>query len=139
MKYLFLLLISFNAYSFELDLSIPEEDIDWSTVQLIEDKPKYIFHFGDYNDAPSRNQLITFWTLNALDVYITNKAMKKCPRTCKEGNPFLPENPELEELLIQKAIVGGFMHYNSSEDYIHGMNAMLTLVVIRNWKIVDKY
>lgn len=139
MRYLLILLLSLPAHAIELDLSIPYEEVDWSKVEPIEDKPVYIFNFGDYHEPPTRNQMIAFWTLNALDVYITNKAMRKCPRVCKEANPLLPENPELEELLLQKAVVAGFMHGRMSKDYVTVMNVMLTGVVISNWNIVDKY
>lgn len=139
MRYLIILLLSLPAHSFELDLSIPYEEVDWSTIEPIEDKPKYLFNFGDYHEPPTRNQMITFWTLNALDVYITNKAMKKCYPICKEANPLLPERPELEELIIQKAIVAGFMHDKMSKRYVTGVNIMLTAVVINNWRIVDKF
>jgi len=139
MRYLLILLLSLPAHSVELDLSIPYEEVDWSTIEPIEDKPKYLFNFGDYHEPPTKNQMIMFWSLNALDVYITNKAMKECYPRCKETNPLLPEKPELEELLLQKAIVAGFMHGRMSRDYVTITNVMLTAVVINNWNIVDNY
>lgn len=139
MRYLLILLLSLPAHSFELDLTIPYEEVDWSTIEPIEDKPRYLFNFGDFHDPPTKNQMIAFWTLNALDVYITNKAMKTCYPRCKEANPLLPEKPELEELILQKAIIAGYMHGKMSEDYVVITNILLTAVVINNWNIVDNY
>ena len=78
--------------------------------------------------------MITFWTLNVLDVYTTYEGLKRCSN-CAENNPLLPDRPELNELLLQKAIVGTFIARNSSEDFITVMNVNLGLVVINNYNI----
>ena len=129
MKYLFLLLLSICLKS-ELDLTIPEQPAAY-----IPPEKKFIFNFGDYKEPPTKNQMIVFWTLNALDVYTTHEGIRKCS-TCEEQNPILPKKPELEELLLQKAIVAGFISKNSSKNFITAMNISLTFVVINNYEII---
>ena len=127
MKYLLLLLLSFNLKS-ELNLTIPEQP----AVYVL---PKeFILNLGDYNEPPTRNQMIFFWTLNALDVYTTYNGVKK--PNVYELNPILSKKPKLEELLLQKAIVAGFMSKHSSKKYIRFLNVTLTFVVINNYEIM---
>ena len=125
MKYLWLLLFGISLQA-ELDLTLPEQPAAY-----IPPEPK-LLNLGDYNEPPTKAQLITFWTLNVLDVYTTYESMKRCS-TCVEMNPILPARPELEELLLQKAIVGTFMARNSSENFINAMNVGLTFAVINNY------
>ena len=128
MKYLFLLLLSICLKS-ELDLTIPEQPAAY-----IPPEKEFIFNFGDYKESPTKNQMIAFWTLNALDVYTTYNGVKK--PNVYELNPILPKKPELEELLLQKTIVAGFFSQNSSKNYIRFLNVSLTLVVIHNYEIM---
>ena len=128
MKYLWLLLFGISLQA-ELDLTLPEQPAAY-----IPPEPK-LLNLGDYNEPPTKAQLITFWTLNVLDVYTTYESMKRCS-TCVEMNPILPARPELEELLLQKAIVGTFMARNSSENFINAMNVGLGLAVINNYKYI---
>ena len=128
MKYLFVLLLSIDLQS-ELDLTIPEQPAAY-----IPPEKEFIFNFGDYKEPPTKNQIITFWTLNALDVYTTYNGVKK--PNVYELNPVLPKKPKLEELLLQKAIVAGFFSQNSSKNYIRFLNVSLTLVVIHNYEIM---
>jgi len=128
MKYLFLLLLSICLKS-ELDLTIPEQPAAY-----IPPEKEFIFNFGDYKESPTKNQMITFWTLNALDVYTTYNGVKK--PNVYELNPILPKKPELEELLLQKTIVAGFFSQNSSKNYMLFLNISLTLVVIHNYEIM---
>ena len=55
MKYLFLLLLSLNLKS-ELDLTIPEQPPAY-----IPPKKEFLFNVGDYNEPPTKNQIILFW------------------------------------------------------------------------------
>jgi hypothetical protein len=128
MKYLFLLLLSLNLKS-ELDLTIPEQPPAY-----IPPKKEFLFNVGDYNEPPTKNQIILFWTLNALDVYTTIEGTKK--PDVYEKNFLLPKKPKLEELLLHKAIVAGFISKNSSKKYMTGINITLTLVVINNYEIM---
>jgi len=126
MKYLFLLLLSLGLKS-ELDLTIPEQ-----TAVYIPPEKEFFFNVGDYKEPPTKNQMIVFWTLNALDVYTTVEGIKK--PSVYEKNPLLPKKPELEELLLQKAIVAGFISKHSSKNYITAMNVSLTYAVINNYE-----
>lgn len=134
MKYYLPLLafILFTVPSWGLDLTLPEEPYDYKSIEI----PRvYLMNFGDYQDPPTRAQKTVFWTLNALDVWTTHRALKDCPN-CKEMNPLLPDRPRLEELLLQKAIVGGLIHWQSSSDYMRGINIGLTFAVVNNYNIV---
>jgi len=127
MKYLLLMLLSLSLKA-ELDLTIPEQPAVYVPPK------EFIFNVGDYNEPPTRNQMIFFWTLNALDVYTTYEGLKK-PNVI-EKNPLLGDKPHLDNLLIQKAIVAGFISQNSSKNYITIMNTGLTYAVINNYKIM---
>ena len=125
MKYLLLLLFAVSLQA-ELDLTLPEQPAVY-----VPPEPK-LLHLGDYNEPPTKAQLITFWTLNVLDVYTTYEGMKRC-NTCKEINPFLPNRPELEQLILHKAIVATYMSRNGSEDFVNVMNISLSLAIINNY------
>jgi len=125
MKYLLLLLFAVSLQA-ELDLTLPEQPAVY-----VPPKPK-LLNLGDYNEPPTKAQLITFWTLNVLDVYTTYEGMKRCS-TCKEMNPLLPNRPELEELILHKAIVATYMARNGSEDFVNVMNISLSFAVIYNY------
>ena len=90
MKYLFLLLLSLDLKS-ELDLTIPKQPPTY-----IPPEEEFFFNVGDYKEPPTKNQMIVFWTLNALDVYTTVEGIKK--PSVYEKNPLLPKKPKLEEL-----------------------------------------
>ena len=127
MKYLLLMLLSLSLKA-ELDLTIPEQPAVYVPPK------EFIFNLGDYKEPPTRNQMIFFWTLNALDVYTTYEGLKQPGIT--EKNPLLGDKPHLDNLLIQKAIIGGFIAKNGSKNYITFMNTSLTLAVINNYNII---
>ena len=131
MKYLLLLLtsLSLQASLDELDLRLPEQP----AVHIPPEK-EFFLHLGDYNEPPTKNQMILYWTLNALDVYTTYQGLKQ--PDIVEANPLLGDKPHLDNLLIQKAIVGGFIAKNGSSNYITLSNAVVTLVVINNDHII---
>jgi hypothetical protein len=134
MKYLTILLLSFPIYSLDLDLTIPELPYDYVVEPIVEEDYRFL-HLGDYQEPPTKNQLIFFWTLNVLDVWTTHRGMKHSPQI-REANPLLDDRPELEELILQKAVVGGLIHKYGSSDYITAMNVTLTYVVWNNYNIV---
>ena len=127
MKYLLLMLLSLSLKA-ELDLTIPEQPAVYVPPK------EFIFNLGDYNEPPTRNQIIFFWTINALDVYTTYEGLKK--PNVYEKNPLLGKNPHLDNLLIQKVIIAGFISQNSSKNYITAMNVGLTYAVINNYNII---
>jgi len=125
MKYLLVLLsLGLNA---ELDLTIPEQPAVYVPLK------QFSLNLGDYNEPPTRNQMIFYWTINALDVYTTYKGVKK--PDIYELNPLLPKKPKLQELLLQKAIINGYIAKNSSKDYITLVNTTTTLIVLHNYHI----
>ena len=126
MKYLLLILSSLGVKA-ELDLTIPEQPAVYVP-------KKFILNLRDYNEPPTRNQMIFFWTLNALDVYTTYEGLKK--PNVYEKNFLLPKKPKLEELILQKAIVGTFIARNSSEGFIFYINVGLGLAVMNNYYVV---
>lgn len=130
MKYLLLLLtsLSLQASLDELDLTLPEQP----AVHIPPEK-KFFLHLGDYNEPPTKNQMILYWTLNALDVYTTYQGLKQ-PGII-EVNPLLGDKPHLDNLLIQKAIVGGFIAKNGSSNYITLSNTVVTLAIINNYHV----
>ena len=130
MKYLLLLLtsLSLQASLDELDLTLPEQP----AVYIPPEKEFYL-HLGDYNEPPTKNQMILYWTLNAIDVYTTYEGLKQ--PGIVEGNPLLGDKPHLDNLLIQKAIVGGFIAKNGSSNYITLSNTVVTLAIINNYYI----
>ena len=127
MKYLLLMLLSLSLKA-ELDLTIPEQPAVYVPPK------EFIFNLGDYKEPPTRNQMIVFWTLNALDVYTTYEGLKK--PNVYEKNPLLGDKPHLDNLLIQKAIIGGFIAKNGSKNYITFINTSLTFAVINNYNII---
>jgi len=131
MKYLFLILVSLNIQAGleDLDLTIPEQPTVY-----VPPKKEFYLHFGDYNEPPTREQMIIFWTLNALDVYTTYEGLKQS--NIQEGNPLLGKQPHLDNLLIQKAIIGGFISQNSSKSYITFANTIVGIVVIHNYSLI---
>ena len=126
MKYLFLLLLSLSLKA-EIDLTIPEQPAAY-----IPPEKEFLLHLGDYNEPPTKAQVITFWTLNALDIYTTYEGLKK-PNT-KESNFLIGKDPHLDEILIQKAIVGTLIYKNSSKKYMRLVNVTLTWAVINNYE-----
>ena len=131
MKYLLLLLtsLSLQASLYELDLTLPEQPAAY-----IPPEKEFFLNLGDYKEPPTKNQMIVFWTLNALDVYTTYEGLKQPSIT--EKNPLLGDKPHLDNLLIQKAIIGGFIAKNGSKNFITAMNISLTFVVINNYRII---
>ena len=130
MKYLLLLLtsLSLQASLDELDLTLPEQPAVYTPPEK-----EFFLHLGDYNEPPTKNQMILYWTLNALDVYTTYQGLKQ-PGII-EVNPLLGDKPHLDNLLIQKAIVGGFIAKNGSSNYITLSNTVVTLAIINNYHV----
>ena len=131
MKYLLLLLtsLSLQASLDELDLTLPEQP----SVYIPPEK-EFLLSLGDYNEPPTKNQMILYWTLNALDVYTTYQGLKQ--PGVREVNPLLGDKPHLDNLLLQKAIVGSLIAKNGSSNYITLTNTITTLAVINNYNII---
>ena len=122
--------LSLQASLHDFDLTIPEQP-----AAHIPEK-EFFLHFGDYNEPPTKAQIITFWVIQGLDVYTTHQGLKKCG-SCKESNPLLSNRPELSELLLHKAIVATFLINNSSKKQVTLMNGITAAAVINNYEIYN--
>jgi len=112
-----------------LDLTLPE----LSQEDIIDIPERKFLQFVEIKEPPSRAQIITYWTLNVLDVYTTYEGLKN-PNT-KEANPFLGERPHLDNLLIHKLVFAGVAGQNLDTYGYTWMNFALTGTVIRNHHI----
>ena len=119
----------FAGPSKNLDLTIPKQP----TVDIPE--RKFFFNWDDYQDPPTKAQMITFWTLHALDVYTTHHGNKRSD--VYERNPLLPKKPKLEELILHKAIVAGYLSKHSSKRYITTINVVLVYSIINNYELYN--
>jgi hypothetical protein len=128
MKYLFLMLFSLGA-SADLDLTIPEQPV----VQIPETK---FLQFNYYREPPTRAQMITFWTLNALDVITTYEALKALPNGY-EKNPLYSDRPSLGQLVAGKIILGSLVGNNMSKTPMRFFNAQLSFVVYHNYSLYN--
>lgn len=127
MKYLLLLLLSLGLKA-ELDLTIPEQPAAYIPPQ------KKFLQFIEVKEPPTKAQLITFWTLNVLDIYTTHQGLKK--PNVYETNPLYSKKPTLEELILGKVIVGTILHNNFEKNELRITNVFLTHAVINNYKII---
>jgi len=125
MKYLFLIFFISNV-SAALDLTIPEQP----PAYIPEEK---FLHFNSYREPPTRAQMITFWTLNALDVITTYDAMKALPNG-RESNPLYPDRPSLGQLVAGKIIIGSLIGNNIGKEPMLYVNGQLAIVVVHNYK-----
>ena len=128
MKFLILFFTSLQLPA-ALDLTIPEQPAAYIP-------EKKFLHFNSYREPPTKAQMITFWTLNALDVITTYKALKAFPNGI-EQNPLYPDRPSIGQLIIGKAIIGSLIGNNISKNPMHFINAQLSVVVYHNYSIYN--
>lgn len=127
MKNFILIFLSINTLG-ELDLSIPEQPS-----VFIEDR-KFL-QFVEYEEQPTKAQFITFWTLNALDVYTTYQGIKN--ENVYEVNPLFSKKPSLEQLLVGKIILASLLGNNIDKKQMYFANASLVYVVHNNYQYLD--
>ena len=127
MKYLLLVLLSFQLSS-ELDLTIPEQPAIPIPPQ------KKFLQFVEIKEPPTKAQLVTFWTLNVLDVYTSHQGLKK--ENVYEANRLYSKKPKLEELIIGKLIIGTILHNNFEKNELRIANVILTVTVVNNYEIM---
>ena len=125
MRYLLLLLLSLGLNA-ELDLTIPKQPAAHIPPQ------KKFLQFVEIKEPPTKAQLVTFWTLNVLDVYTTHQGLKK--PDIYETNPLYSKKPELEELILGKLIIGTILHNNFERNQLRFTNVFLTYAVINNYE-----
>ncbi len=127
MKYLLLLLLSLGLKA-ELNLTIPEQPAVYIPPQ------KKFLQFIEVKEPPTKAQLITFWTLNVLDIYTTHQGLKK--PNVYETNPLYSKKPTLEELILGKVIIGTILHNNFEKNELRITNVFLTNAVINNYELM---
>jgi len=125
MRYLLLLLLSLGLNA-ELDLTIPEQPAAHIPPQ------KKFLQFVEIKEPPTKAQLVTFWTLNVLDIYTTHQGLKK--PNVYEANRLYSKKPKLEELIIGKLIIGTILHNNFEKNELRFTNVFLTYAVINNYE-----
>ena len=131
MKYLILLFTCLQLQA-DLDLTIPEQPAAY----IPERKFLQFDYYRHYREPPTRAQMITFWTLNALDVITTYEAMKALPNG-SEKNPLYPDRPSLGQLVAGKIILGSLVGNNMSKKPMYFFNAQLSFVVYHNYSLYN--
>ena len=131
MKYLILLFTCLQLQA-DLDLTIPEQP----AAHIPEKKFLQFDYYRHYREPPTRAQMITFWTLNALDVITTYEAMKALPNG-SEKNPLYPDRPSLGQLVAGKIILGSLVGNNMSKKPMYFFNAQLSVVVYHNHSLYN--
>ena len=129
MKYLILLFTCLQLQA-ELDLTIPEQPAAY----IPEKKFLQFDYYKHYREPPTRAQMITFWTLNALDVITTYEALKAFPNGT-EQNPLYPNRPSLGQLVAGKIILGSLVGNSMSKKPMYFFNAQLSVVVYHNYSL----
>ena len=113
----------------ELDLTIPEQPI----VHIPEEK---FLQFNFYREPPTKAQMVTFWTLNALDIITTYEGLKALPNAV-ERNFLYPDRPSLVQLIIGKAIIGSVIGNNFDKDSMYYVNGQLGVIVVYNYSLYN--
>jgi len=139
-----LCVFGFMLLSFLLiSVSIKANEFDFE--QMKEDGERIKASEYTYNFDLENPKHKYFIALNALDIASTMYALEN-RNTLYEGNPILPKKPELEELILQKAIViytlkymGLFSTNPDEQGYLNAMNIAVTTVVINNLYQINKY
>ena len=125
MKYLLILCIAMPAFS-ELDLTIPEQP-------AIKLERTTFLNLTYYREPPTKAQVITFWTLTALDTYTTHQALKQ--QGVYERNPVLGKNPSLGQLIVFKAATGHLATTKLDKRHIQLANVLLAGVSYNNYQL----
>ena len=132
MKKLLLLVLCTQLQAYDFDFKQIEEDR-----QRIEASG----YTWDFNIQEPRHKY--FVVINALDVATTMYAIEN-RNTLIEGNAFLPEDPELEELLLHKAVTsyalnytGLFSTYQDDTWALTATNVLITMAVLSNLHMIN--
>jgi hypothetical protein len=138
MKKLLLLVLctQLQAYDFNLNQAFDFKQIEEDRQRI--EASGYTWNF---NIQEPRHKY--FVLINALDVATTMYAIEN-RNTLIEGNFFLPEDPELEELLLHKAIASYALNYvglfnNTPENKwaLPVTNVLITMAVLSNLHMIN--
>jgi len=115
-----------------------EVDLPWDFEQIQQDGAKIEASKVTYHFDFQKPKHKYFLLINTLDVASTLYAIENRDNV-SERNPLLPKRPELEELILQKAIViytlnhmGLFSTHPDDQYYLNALNIVLTAAVINN-------
>ena len=138
MKHLLLLLL-FSPFSYSLDLSVPEEEVDWSEFKARpgedwDHADRKLFQIYFPENPATDNQRKLFWVLAAADVWTTHRGLKV--PGAYEADPLLGKNPSLEKLILTKVILGTFVLNNYESWEVSVINLMHVYVVHNNYSII---
>ena len=108
--------------------------------KLLAEEENRIFKDLKFHTPASRAQYITFWTIQALDVYSTYRGLQyNCVR---EANPLLGENPGIGHMVTHKTV---FLYpfYTLPRDIIdretmQWVNGFGTVVIINNFEVWNR-
>lgn len=151
---IFLLLISSNVFSYDISDQSRQKILmgfeccyNDSIIEKVKGKRSFQILEKKYLNLPfkepaSRSTWITMWTLQALDIYSTHKAMRyDCVR---ELNPLLPEQPEIIEMIGLKFVVlYPLINYTNSITVI-GDEELIPMIMIsgavvqNNMKVLER-
>lgn len=116
------------ALSKELDLTIPEQPAaKYERVTFL--------NTTYYREPPTKAQVITFWTLTALDTYTTYQALKT--PNVYEQNPLIGKNPSIGQLILFKGITGKLAIDYLNKNQIHAANGLLAYAAYNNYQLID--
>ena len=117
-----------------------QDENSWKLIELQLKESQNLLPSLQYREPPSTFDLSLFWTLQVLDVWSTNRALK-CPYVM-EGNPLLPEKPSLERLIVHKTVLLWPSYtvwqkgvWNKRE--VQFSNWIMSVVVMNNLEIVS--
>ena len=108
--------------------------------KLLAEEENRIFKDLKFHTPASRAQYITFWTIQALDVYSTYRGLQyDCVR---EGNPLLGDRPGIGHMVTHKTV---FLYpfYTLPRDIIdretmQWVNGFGTVVIINNFEVWNR-
>lgn len=85
---------------------------------------------------PTKNQLVTYYTLQFLDVYTTARGVRDS--RVRELNPIYGEKPTPGKLLLGKSITTTYLfNANPTANDIQFMNNLLLMTVLNNLDVLE--
>ena len=104
-----------------------------STELLLKEKQN-LLPYLQFDQQHTNNGGFYWLAINVLDVYTTNRALNKNPYVV-EMNPLLPSRPSLEELILHKILVLGYIEWVNADINYDLPNMILTAAVINNYRL----
>ena len=133
---LFLILVGLPLFGFDR----AQVEADAALIRAYEEESR-IFKDLEWKDETIPAQWYVFWTIQALDIYSTQRGLKyDC---IKEGNPLLGENPSLAHMVTHKTVFLSpyWMLQNEgvfTRAEMDFVNILSSAVVINNFSLLNK-